>query len=71
MCLFIKPKTYFFLLFKIKHIMALHTIQNVLFSRYLHLSPLLMIFSSLVHHSKVQPPSFDLWYFIFSLLEYI
>jgi hypothetical protein len=38
------------------------------------LSPFLTIayhIASLAHYSKVQPPSFDLWYFIFSLLECI
>jgi hypothetical protein len=68
-----KQKTHFFPLFKIKHMMALHTIQNVnaLSSCYLHFSPLFIIFLSLAHYSKVQPPSFDLWYFMFSLLDCI
>jgi hypothetical protein len=69
--MFIKPKTHFFLLFKMKHIMVLHTIQNVLSSCYIHFLPLLMIFPSLACYSKVQLPSFDLWYFMFSFLECI
>jgi hypothetical protein len=67
--MFIKPKTHFFLLFKIKHIMALHTIQNVLSKCYLHFSPWLMMFTSLAHHPQVQPHPFDLWYVIFSLFR--
>jgi hypothetical protein len=38
--MFIEPKTHFFLLFKVQHIMALQTIQNVLSSCYFHLSPI-------------------------------
>ena len=67
--MFLKPKTHSFLLFKIKHILALHTIKNVLSSCYLYFSLLLMVFSSLACYSKVQPPSFDLWYFMFSLFR--
>ena len=59
------------LLCKTKHVMALHAIQNVLSLHYLHFSTWLMIFTSLAYHLQFQPQPFDLWYFIFSLLECI
>ena len=50
----IKHKSHFFILLcKTKQIMALHTIQNVLSSCYLHFSSWLMIFTSLAHHPEV------------------
>jgi hypothetical protein len=49
--------------------MALQTIQNVLSLCYFYFSPWLIIFTSLAHHSQVQPSSFDHWYFIFSLFR--
>jgi deoxyribodipyrimidine photolyase-like uncharacterized protein len=70
--MFINLKTHFFvLLCKIKYMMALYTIQNVLSSCYPHFLLWLMIFTSLAHQQQVQPPSFDLWYFMFSFLECI
>jgi hypothetical protein len=67
--MFIKQKTHFFILCKTKHIMALQIIQKVLSLCYFYFLPWLMIFTSLVHHSQVQPSPFDLWYFIFSFFR--
>ena len=58
------------LLEKTKHIMSLHTIQNVV-SLSISFVSYLMILLIQAYHQQAQPSSFDAWYFMFLFLEFI